>query len=171
MTHEVPGRESMHNASPPLSMTPQTHTSWLMNRTGPRRHARIELDIAKGVLVVDQVLLQDGVQRLGLLRAQVDALKVTDFHAVFVLLLQGAKHQEEVPDVHSHLHAVGIALAVVGRVRQLNRWLRRILHYDLGHRSVTEQWPAACSQLPVFGRLTSAGDEISIRLAHLRPAP
>ena len=37
-------------------------------RPGP--HARIEFDLAEGVLVVHQVLLQDGVQRLRLLRAK-----------------------------------------------------------------------------------------------------
>src|SRR5271169_7116334 len=93
----------------------------LMNGSAHGMHARIQLDLAEGGLVVRQVLLQDGVQRLGLLRAQIDALKIADFDLGFVLLLQGAEHQEEVPDIDPHLNAVGVVLAVVGGVRQLYR--------------------------------------------------
>ena len=68
--------------------------SFLVHRAGSGRHARIQLDVAEGVLVVDQVLLQDGVQRLGLLRAQIDTLEVAHINASFVLLLQRVQARE-----------------------------------------------------------------------------
>src|SRR5579862_5790326 len=96
----------------------------LVDRTGAGPDTRIELDLAKGIFVVHQVLLQDGVQRLGLLRTQVHALKIAHVHASFVLLLQRPEHQKKVPDVDPHLHAIGVVLAVVGSVRQLKCRLR-----------------------------------------------
>src|SRR6516164_5871493 len=114
-----------------------------MDRPAAGMHARIELNLAKGSLVIDQILLQDGIQRLGLLRAEVDALEVANLDFRFVLLLQRAKHQKEIPDVDPYLHAVGVVLAVIGGVSQLNRRLRRICHRNLaagsaGKRSVTK---------------------------------
>ena len=44
--------------------------------------------ISPKVSVVHQVLLQDGVQRFSLLRAQVDPLKIAHVYASLVLLLQ-----------------------------------------------------------------------------------
>src|SRR5436190_21944674 len=61
---------------------------------------RIELDFPERSLVVGHVLLQDRGQRLSLLRAQVDALKIADFDLSLRLLLHGAEHQEEIPDIH-----------------------------------------------------------------------
>src|SRR5580704_7430026 len=49
---------------------------------------RVQLDLAEGVLVVHQVLLQDGVERLRLLRAEIDSLKISHVDMRFVLLLE-----------------------------------------------------------------------------------
>ncbi len=84
-----------------------------MNGPG-RMHPWIQLDFSEGVFVLDDILLQDGEQRLGLLRTNVDSLKITDFDLVLALLLKGSKYQEEVPDVHSYLDAVGVVFAIVG---------------------------------------------------------
>jgi hypothetical protein len=92
------------------------------------RHARIEFDFAEGGFVAVDVLLQQSEQRLGLLRAQVDALKITDLHLSFTLLLNRAKDEEKVPDIHSHLHAVGIGFPVIGSIGQLDIGLRRNAH-------------------------------------------
>src|SRR5271157_1150868 len=103
-----------------------------VHRRARLAHMGIEFDLAESVLVVDQVLLQDGVQRLGLLRAEIDSLEVADLDARFILLRQGAEDEKEVPDVDAHLHAVGVVLAVIGGIGQLNRWLRNgSVHYDL----------------------------------------
>ena len=78
-----------------------------------RTHPRIEFDLAECVFITRDVLLQKPQQRLGLLRAEIDALKILDFHLGLALLLQRPKNQKEVPDIDPHLHAVGIAFAIV----------------------------------------------------------
>src|SRR5215471_434134 len=74
----------------------------------------VEFDFTKRALIVRHVLVKDRSQCLRLLWAQIDSLKITNFHLVLRLLLHRAKHQKEVPDVHPHLHAVGVGLAIVG---------------------------------------------------------
>ena len=91
-------------------------------------HARVEFDFAEGGFVAVDVLLQQSEQRLGLLRTQVDALKITDLDLSFTLLLNGAKDEEKVPDIHSHLHAVGIGFPVIGSIGQLDIGLWRNAH-------------------------------------------
>ena len=87
----------------------------------PRRsQARVQFDFAEGTLVAGDVLLQQPEQRFGLLRAKIDALKVANLDLGFGLLLQGAENHKEVPDIHSHLHAVGIGFAVVWSIGQLD---------------------------------------------------
>jgi hypothetical protein len=93
-----------------------------------RGQAGIELDLTEGALVADDILLQQSEQCLGLLRAEVDALEVANLDLRFGLLLQGSEHHEEVPDIHPHLHAVGVGLAVVGSIDQLDVRLRRKAH-------------------------------------------
>src|SRR5664279_4945998 len=102
-----------------------------MYGTGAWADTRIELNLAKGVFVVHQILLQDGMQCFGLLWAQVNALKVTHLHASFILLLKSAKHQKKVPDIDPYLDAVGVGLTIIRCSGQLNCRLRRILHHDL----------------------------------------
>lgn len=102
-------------------------TADLMHR--PRgAHAGIEFDLAKRALVSSDILLQKAQQRFGLLRTQVDALKVPDLHVTLGLLLQGTENQKEVPDVYSHLHAVRIVFTIGGIIRQLYVGLHRIVH-------------------------------------------
>ena len=91
-----------------------------MHRRPGLAEARIQLDLAESLLVVQQVLLQNGVQRFGLLRAEIDSLIVAHLDTRLILLLQGAEDQEEVPYIHAHLHAVGIVFAIVGRIRQID---------------------------------------------------
>src|ERR1700684_837885 len=92
-----------------------TTTRQLMHRS-LRTHTRVELDLPESALVAPYVLLEKAQQRLSLLRAQINSLEVLDLHLGFCLLLQRAKDQEEVPNIDSHLHAVGIILAVAGVV-------------------------------------------------------
>ncbi len=80
----------------------------------PGAYARVQLDFTKGGFITRNILLQESKQSFGLLWAQVDALEIANFHLCFVLLLHRAEHQEEVPDIHSHLHAVGIGFPIIG---------------------------------------------------------
>src|SRR5258708_13054164 len=84
-----------------------------------RTHARIELDFAECAFVTGDVLLQESKQSLCLLRAQVDALEVADLDLGFGLLLQRAEDEQEIQDVHTHLHLIGIFLLVVRDIFQL----------------------------------------------------
>ncbi len=86
-----------------------------MYRTGAGDFG-IELDFAKRGFVIRHVLVEDRRQRLGLLRTQVNALEVSHFNLIFGLLLHGAEHQKEVPDVDPDLYAVGVGFAIVGSV-------------------------------------------------------
>lgn len=94
----------------------------------PASHARVEFYFAEGRFVAAYILLQQSEQGLGLLRTQVDALKITDLDLSFTLLLNGAKDEEKVPDIDSHLHAVGIGFPVIGSIGQLDIRLWRNAH-------------------------------------------
>ena len=91
-------------------------------------HPRVEFDFAESGLVAGDVLLQQPEQSLGLLRAQVDALKVANLDLGFALLLHSAKDEEEIPHIHSHLHTVGIGFPILGRIGQLDVGLWRNTH-------------------------------------------
>src|SRR6266550_2086899 len=112
-------------------------------------HARIEFDFAKSAFITGHILLQDGSQRLGLLRAQIDSLKIKHFDLVLGLLLESAEHQEEIPHVHSYLNAIGVALPVLRTVDQLDvglRWNRHRLHSVMGigegNKGEVDEWPS-----------------------------
>ena len=93
-----------------------------------RSQAWVEFDLAEGALITGDILLQQPEQGLGLLRAEVDALEVANLDLSFGLLLQGAENHEEVPDIHPHLHAVGVGFAIVRSIDQLEVGLRRKAH-------------------------------------------
>src|SRR5712671_5077984 len=93
-----------------------------------RTHTRIKLDFAERALVARDVLLQESKQSLCLLRTQVDALEVANLDLGLSLLLQSAEDEKEVPDVHPHLHAIRVALFIVGCIVQLDVRLGRNAH-------------------------------------------
>ena len=99
------------------------------------RHSRIELDFSKSALVVRDVLLQDRGQGLGLLRAEIDPLKIPHLDLILRLLLHGAENQKEIPDVHPYLYAVGIGLAIFISVCDVKIRLRGVDH---GESSVNQ---------------------------------
>src|SRR5215469_18481695 len=136
MTRSGGVRSEGKNQAADFHATEEDRRPWiLVDRPATRGDTRIQLDLSEGRLVVQQVLLQDGVKSLGLLRAQVDALEVVDLDLGFVLLLQGTEHQEKVPHVYPHLHTVRVILTIVAGVGQLDRRLRRICHHDLTAQS------------------------------------
>lgn len=106
---------------------PNSEVLFLVNRSR-RRHARIEFDLAESRFVTRHILLQEPQQRLRLLWAEIDSLEIADVHLRLGLLLQGPKYQKKVPDIHAHLHAIGVILTVGGVVRQLDIGLRRNIH-------------------------------------------
>src|ERR1035438_1973091 len=77
----------------------------LLDGTVFRSVMGIELDFPKGLFVLLHVMLQQTQKRLGLLRAQIDALEVGDIDDFGGVLFDGAELQKEVPDVQADLHA------------------------------------------------------------------
>ena len=75
-----------------------------MDRSASRHDIGIQLDLAKSILILVNILLQDGDQRFGLLGAGLDALKVMDFNLFCALGLQASKDQEKVPYAYPDLH-------------------------------------------------------------------
>jgi hypothetical protein len=108
--------------------------SRLVDRAGVR-HLRIQLYLAKGVFVVGDILLQNRHQRLRLLRAQINALKVVDLDFRLAPLLHGAEDKKEVPYVDTYLDAVGVVLAIACFVYDLNIWLSRHGHAEESNRA------------------------------------
>jgi hypothetical protein len=74
----------------------------------------LERDGAEGLLILSEVLAEHVEEGLGLLRAEVDALEAANGDLIGGVLVSGAEGEEEVPDAGAHLHAVGVALAIVG---------------------------------------------------------
>src|SRR5208282_3577303 len=91
----------------------------LLNLTGSGG-VRLKFNLAEGCFVLRDILMQDVEQRLGLLRAQIDALKVLNVHGVGSGLADGAEHEKEIPKVDSDLHAVGVTFAIIGAVTELD---------------------------------------------------
>ena len=114
-------------------------TADLMDRPAGH-HSRIKFDFAERVLISDHVLLQDCEQRLGLLRAQVNALKIPDLYLSLALLLECAKNQEEVPYIYPHLNAVCIGFLIIRRVEHLDVGLNRNRHkfFSVAQMSVAQ---------------------------------
>jgi hypothetical protein len=87
-----------------------------------RRHL-IEGDGSEGLLVLGDVVSEDVEERLGLLGAEIDALEVANVDLVGRVLRESAEDEEEVPDGHTDLHAVSVAIAVVGGGGEVEPWL------------------------------------------------
>src|SRR5262245_57470876 len=92
------------------------------------RHPGIKFDFPESALIAGDILSQYRRQRFGLLRTQIDPLKVADVDLVFAVLLQRAEGEKEIPDADSHLHTVGVILAIFGRVDQIDLRLGRSRH-------------------------------------------
>src|SRR5882757_5146544 len=83
----------------------------------------LEGDGAEGLLVLGEIVAEHVPESLSLLRAEVDALEVFDGEFVGALLAHGPEDEEEVPDAHADLDAVGVAVAVVFGGCELKRGL------------------------------------------------
>ena len=85
---------------------------------------RFQFDLSERGLPLRDILLKDVQKGFCLLRTKVHALKVVDGYGVRRGLLNGSERQKEIPQVRSHLDAVGIALAILRRIDKLNLRLR-----------------------------------------------
>jgi len=90
-----------------------------VNRSG-REGPGIEFELAECALIAAYVLLQNGHECFGLLRAEVHALEVLDLDLGLALLLHGSEDQEEIPNVDSDLHAIGVVLAILGGIDEFD---------------------------------------------------
>src|SRR5580658_1092808 len=73
-----------------------------------RARMRFQLDLSKRRFVLAHVLLQYVQQGLGLLRADVNALKILDGHVISSALIHHSEGDQEIPERHANLNAVGI---------------------------------------------------------------
>src|SRR5256885_3168782 len=99
---------------------------------------RFELDLAECVFVLRYVLLQYVEQRLGLLGAYIDALKILDGDLVGSGLIDDAEEQKEIPQVDTDLHAVRVVFPVIGGVGQVDfrrLWRHRPIRYQDSRKS------------------------------------
>ncbi len=74
------------------------------------------------------ILAQHVPQRLGLLRAQVDGLVIADGDLVGAFAGGKAKNKLKIPNAHAHLDAVGVGLAIIGRLGEIDLRLRSRTH-------------------------------------------
>ena len=68
--------------------------------------------LAKGLLVLRQILTKHVVQGLGLLRAKKNTLKILYRHSIWRFLTRGAKDETEIPYTDADMHAVGVDFPV-----------------------------------------------------------
>src|SRR5579871_3180408 len=76
----------------------------LVNLALLRRDIGIKLDFAERAFILAHILLQDGQQCFGLLRTQIDALKILHFDLLRRHRLQAAKNQQKVPYADANLY-------------------------------------------------------------------
>src|SRR5262249_40820422 len=110
----------------------------LVHRTTCSCHVGIELDLAKSLLVLSNILSQYMEQRFRLLWAQIDPLEVGDLDLFRCLLPQSAEGEKEVPDAHAYLDAVGVPFTILRGIDQLYIGLRRKLRHEGSFRNEFE---------------------------------
>src|ERR1035438_9279228 len=94
---------------------------------------RLQLDLAEGLLILRDVLVQNIRQSLRLRRAQVHAMMIQDVDAVGPRLVHGAEQEEKIPKADADLHAIGVVFAIVGSVGELDLgWRLLWIHICFG---------------------------------------
>src|ERR1700744_1242650 len=108
-----PGAELLDLALPDLAL-PEFFgvRTLLVDGTVGLRRDLLQRDLTEGLLVLGEVVAEDVPEGFGLLRAEVDAFEVFDDELFGAFLGHGAEDEEEVPDAHADLHAVGVVFAV-----------------------------------------------------------
>ena len=141
-----------------LQMTASIHRSLLGK-------LRIQLDLSECVLILGNVLLENHEQGLGLLRTEIDALKICNLDFFRRLCPQCAECEKEVPNADAYLDAVRVAFAIIISSSEFYaRWLWRHRHESftvedesegLGYAKKSRQLSALSFQLrPVLESMT-----------------
>ena len=92
---------------------------------------RFERQGTEGLFVLGNVLPQDVPEGLGLLRTEIDGLVVADRNLVGAFAGSQPKHELKIPHADANLDTVGVRLAVVIRLGQIElrlllRWTHNI---------------------------------------------
>jgi hypothetical protein len=74
----------------------------------------IQRDRPEGLLVLGDVVSEDVEQGFGLLRTEIDSLKVFHLDLIRRRTAKSAEYEHEVPHRETNLNAVGVGVAVVG---------------------------------------------------------
>src|SRR5579875_1528058 len=114
-----------------LARSPEPMRQTSIYRTGgKRRPFGLEVERAKGLLVLSQVLAQHVPQGIGLLRAEEDGCVIANRHLIGAVAGGKAEDELKIPHADAHLHTVGVGLAVVGRLGKIQLGLRWCLTHD-----------------------------------------
>ena len=108
-----------------------------MNGACARSALLIERNRAERLLVLSQIVTQNIEQRLCLLGAQVDSLKILYIQFVGLFLAHRAEDEKKIPHGHTNLHAVGVTVAVVRRIDEIK--LRLGGRICLAHASLSKK--------------------------------
>src|ERR1700693_4067008 len=90
----------------------------------------LKRESAESLFVLGNVLPKDIQESLGLLGAKVNGLVVANGDLIGAFAGGVAKNKLKIPDAHAHLHTVGVGLAVVGRLGQVQVGLLRGWTHD-----------------------------------------
>jgi hypothetical protein len=89
---------------------------------------RLKTNFTECRLILRNVLLEHVEKRLGLLRAHVNSLEVLYGYVIGGCLSNAAEQKQEVPQIHTDLDAVGVVLAVVGCIGELDLGTHGLRH-------------------------------------------
>src|SRR5215471_3583878 len=118
-----------NSAAEPTNRVMPRSTRALLNRFACRGGLWLQFDLAEGSFILADVLIQHIRQRFSLLRAQEYSLIIRDGNVIRRSLINCPEQEKEVPQADTHLHAVGVRLAVIRGVRKLNLgWWRLGIH-------------------------------------------
>src|SRR5215831_794517 len=116
-------------AEPTNRVMPPRSTRALLNHFARRSRLWFQPDLAERGFILADVLIQHIRQRLSLLGTQKYSLIIRDGNVIRGGLINCPEQEKEVPQADTHLHAVGVRLAVIRGVRKLNLgWWRLGIH-------------------------------------------
>jgi hypothetical protein len=95
---------------------------------------RFQANDSKCLFILRQVLAQQVPQSFGLLRTQINPLKIPQDHFIGQILPGSAEDQQKVPYTGAHLHAVGIAIPIIRGLNNVDirRGMRWLTHTTKG---------------------------------------
>jgi hypothetical protein len=91
----------------------------------------LEIELAKCLLVLGEVLSENVPESLGLLRTEIDALVVLDAELIRALGVGLAEDEMKIPDADADLDAVGVGVAVSGGLYHVDARLLQVLAHSV----------------------------------------